>query len=327
MESQIYPLTFRPVFKEVVWGGRKLETVLDKRLPSEVPIGESWEVSSNPAGISVIDQGPLEGMALPEVVSTLKEDLVGTAVFDNHGDIFPLLVKFIDAKKVLSVQVHPDAAYAAVHDAEPKTEAWCILDAEPGATLIRGVKPGTTREEFARRLEAGELENCLNRFEVHAGDVIFIPAGMIHAIGAGILLAEIQQSSDTTYRVFDWNRMGLDGQPRQLHVQDAMNVADFSDPGPNTASPTATMDASGRRTLVECDAFAIQSWDITERAQATVSPERFELLLIVAGSGTLQSTGGSVALTRGTTVLLPAALGEYSIQADTPLKMIGSCPR
>jgi mannose-6-phosphate isomerase len=192
--------------------------------------------------------------------------------------------------------------------------------------LIRGVKPGTTRERFSELLKAGKLGECLNRFEAKPGDVVFIPAGTIHAIGKGVLLAEIQQNSDTTYRVFDWNRKGLDGQLRQLHLDDALNVADFESESPNTVQPGKS-DKFNRRVLVQSDKFDIRSWAVSESIDCVVEPERCEVLLVCDGSGLIEYNGGSVEIVKGSCVLLPAALGEYSVKPGNTLTIIWTCPK
>ena len=222
-----YPLTFEPVFKERIWGGRRLEQLYGKRLPPGVPIGESWEVTDRPEGVSVITNGPLAGRTLRELMENHREELLGAAW--DAGGKFPLLIKILDAQDILSLQVHPPESVARRLGGEPKTEMWYVADAEPGAHLLVGLKRGVTREEFERKVRAGTAAECVHRVPVQKGDAMFLPAGRIHAIGAGLVLFEIQQNSDTTYRVFDWNRVGPDGKPRPLHIAEAMESIDFSD--------------------------------------------------------------------------------------------------
>ncbi len=228
MMNELYPIQFIPQFKERIWGGTRLAGTFGKKLPAGKPIGESWELSTVEDSVSLIANGFLEGNNLQEIIEIYMGDLMGEAVYEHFGDEFPLLFKLIDAEDILSVQVHPDDATAkAKHKAYGKNEMWYILDAEPGATIINGFNQDTNREEVARRLEDGSLAEILNEVEVKAGDVYFIPAGRIHAIGKGILLAEIQQSSDVTYRVFDWNRTDSEGNPRELHIELALDVLDY----------------------------------------------------------------------------------------------------
>ena len=220
------PIIFAPDYKERVWGGEKLKTVYGKEIPFE-HTGESWEIACHDHGQSVAVNGTFKGMTLKDILLSAGQEVIGKG-FDQ-GDKFPLLIKLIDAKDDLSVQVHPDDAYAHVHENGElgKSEAWVILEAEEGASLVIGLKEGTTKKAFEDALKAGELEKVLNRLPVKSGDVVDIPAGLLHAIGSGIMLAEVQQNSDTTYRVYDWNRVGLDGKSRELHVEKSLETIDF----------------------------------------------------------------------------------------------------
>jgi mannose-6-phosphate isomerase len=228
-----YPFKFQPVYKDYIWGGRNFEK-LGKTLPKGI-VAESWEVSCHPDGVSIIENGEFRGIPLPSMVDIYGRILVGTALPEKDLRKFPLLVKFIDANKDLSVQVHPDDNYANTYENGEygKNEMWYIMSAEPGAKLIYDVVPGTTRESFRRAVEEDNIEHCLKSMEVFPGDVINIPSGLIHAIGKGILLAEIQQNSNTTYRVYDYNRTDKNGSKRPLHIGKALDVIDF--------------DASGRK--------------------------------------------------------------------------------
>src|SRR5262245_6135901 len=205
----LYPLTFHPIFKERVWGGRNLERLFAKTLPPDVPIGESWEITDRPEGVSAIANGSLAGKDLRWLMEHHGKDLLGPP--RAYTGRFPLLVKILDAQETLSVQVHPPADVARQFGGESKTEMWLIADAAPGAEIFVGLKRGVTRAEFERHLKTGTVAECLHRLSVKAGDAMFLPSGRLHAIGGGVVIFEIQQNSDTTYRVFDWNRMGLDG--------------------------------------------------------------------------------------------------------------------
>ncbi len=242
-------LTFEPLFKETVWGGRKLETLLNKRLPEEGPVGESWELVDLPNDQSVVVGGGVDGKTLCSLREERTNELLGgVGLLEGR---FPLLFKFIDAGQTLSVQVHPDEEACARlgGGARPKTEAWYILDCEPGAVLYVGLREGVDKEMFAEAIESGTVERFLHKLPVKPGDFVFLPSGTIHAIGEGIVLAEVQQSSDTTYRVFDWNRMGLDGKPRQLHVAEALESIAFSEFG----VPASKQPSSGREGIACCD--------------------------------------------------------------------------
>ncbi len=227
------PLTFVPLFKERVWGGRSLEERLGKPLPDEGAIGEAWELVDRPEAQSVVAAGPLAGQELHALWSGPDRERLFGSRAARAGERFPLLVKLLDARETLSVQVHPPAHVAEELDGEPKTEGWYLLAAEPGAHLFAGFRAGVTEEAFAAALEAGEdVSGMLHRIEVGVGDALLIPSGRVHAIGAGCLIVEVQQNSDTTYRVFDFNRPGLDGELRELHVPQSLKCIDFADVEP-----------------------------------------------------------------------------------------------
>ena len=217
MKPALYPLTFQPIFKERVWGGREIERLYGKKLPPGAPIGESWEISDRPGDAGVITNGPLAGKDLRWLMENHAAELLGGAK-PATGNRFPLLCKILDAREKLSLQVHPPAHQAAALGGEPKTEMWFIADAAPAAELYVGLKRGVTRAEFERKIRDGSVAECFHRLPVKTGDAMFLPSGRVHAIGAGLVIFEIQQNSDTTYRVFDWNRVGLDGKPRDLHT-------------------------------------------------------------------------------------------------------------
>ncbi len=233
-----YPLTFEPIFKERIWGGRRIETVLGKHLPSDKPIGESWEISDHGTSCSVVSNGHLRGESLRELISQSAEQLLGAAALPRLAQYgpapfrFPLLVKWIDARKKLSVQVHPPDGHPRLPPGEQgKTECWFVADAEPGAEIYLGLRRGIDRAALLHELHRGTVDRCLNVFPAQPGDFYFVPAGTPHAIGAGVLLAEIQQTSDTTYRLFDWNRVDPStGRPRELQIEAAIDSIDFSLP-------------------------------------------------------------------------------------------------
>ncbi|HEY4330661.1 MAG TPA: type I phosphomannose isomerase catalytic subunit, partial [Phycisphaerae bacterium] len=263
------PLKFQPVFQKRLWGGNRLRTILEKPVPEELAgegVGESWEVADLPGGTvkadstgaeadgslaSVVTQGPHRGQSLRELLhneKTRREIMGPGALLGGENGYFPLLVKFLDAQQDLSVQVHPDAAYCAKHaGAAVKSEAWFVLHAEPGAKIYKGLRRGVTREMFKMALEAGAVDALLNDVPARAGDCHYLPSGTIHALGAGVLAAEVQTPSDTTYRVFDWNRLGADGKGRQLHVEQAMECIRFGE-DPNVKT-TMTAVADGQRVV------------------------------------------------------------------------------
>lgn len=336
----LYPLRFRPVYKNYLWGGRAFERLRTSGL-SGGPLAESWEVSCHPSGISVIEGGMLDRLTLPEAIARIGAPLVGTDVLARHGTSFPLLAKFIDAALPLSVQVHPGDADALRLEGESfgKTEMWYVLEARRSATVVAGLVPGTTREALTRALEEGRPEPLLRTVEVRPGDVVDIPAGLVHAIGAGILLYELQTSCDITYRLHDYKRRDATGHLRPLHIPKALEVIDFDTrrdpvrrylPPRRIADGTATGGAA-RRTLLSNDRFGID--ELTLPIGATVRLETdglaFRLLTAVEGSGWLRYADeagkpGTMPLRLAETVLVPAALGAYSLEG--PLKVLLAVP-
>ncbi len=314
------PIFFDPDFKERVWGGEKLSTQLNKTIPF-AHTGESWEVACHDNGQSKVRLGQYAGMTLEELLIQEGEAVIGKPFLP--GDKFPLLIKFIDAKEKLSVQVHPDDAYANIHENGEygKSEAWYVLQADPGATLIAGLKPGTTREVFTSKLEANQLEDVLNEVQVQAGDVLDIPAGLIHAIGNGILLAEVQQNSDTTYRVYDWNRVGLDGQPRELHIESSIAVSDFSGKhSTELAKPSVqTMDTYTLKTFVRNPYFVLEELHVHDRFTSSGRGQYFEIYMCVEGTMELDYEGGHINAFKGDVFMIPAALQKYALKGHGKL--------
>jgi len=312
----MYPLLFNPVYKERIWGGRKLQQKFGRKLP-DGKIGESWDIACHPNGMSVINNGIYKGRTLSEIIEERGADILGAVADKEEVARFPLLIKILDASDVLSVQVHPNDQYAAVNENGEfgKSEMWYILDAEPGAVLYYGIRAGTTREDFKKAIIEGRLESYLERLEVKKGDVIYIPAGMVHAIGAGIMICEIQQNSDTTYRVYDWNRKGADGKPRELHIEKALDVIDFDGKYPREkVKGLALYEQGGRRTFyVACEHFAMEKLEINGSMDENTDGNKFFTLTAVEGMGEICYSGGSQFFSAGDSILIPAALGSYSI--------------
>jgi len=325
-EFQAYPIKFEPLYKEKIWGGRRLADVLGKALPDGKKIGESWEVSQHAHGTSVVANGAYRGETLAEMVARFPAEVMGSTGIKRADGRFPLLFKFLDASDILSVQVHPDDAYAVAAGDLGKTECWYVVDALPGSRITKGLKPGVTPDEFERRALAGTVGECLNSFPVAGGEVIFIPAGTVHAIGAGCLVAEIQQNSDTTYRVFDWNRLGADGKPRDLHVKDALAVIDFDRRLPNTETPEVICELPFvRESLVACDKFILESAVISKSGGLDEASDSFTMLVVLEGEGALHygpGLDGSLPVRKGETLLLPAALGRWRVETDATVKML-----
>lgn len=285
-----------PLYMDRVWGGRELETRYGRPLPdAAIPYGESWEVVDRPGEQSVVQGGPLDGLTLHDLWTRHREAIFGVAA--PASERFPLLIKILDAKETLSLQVHPPASEAAALQGEPKTEMWVIAAAAPGACLYAGVTPGTDRARFAEALAKGTVAELVPQLPVQEGDFIFIPSGRLHAIGAGLLIFEIQQNSDTTYRVFDWNRMGLDGKPRTLHVEESLRCIDFSD----TAAALGRPAADGL--LVSCDCFTVHRREAGP-GTAVVLGKGGRFLIAGLLSGSLHTAEGP--LQPGDWILVPA---------------------
>ncbi len=306
----LYPLRFRLLVRRYLWGGRRLETVLGKSLAAGNDYAESWEVCDHGDDQSIVDFGPLAGTSLGKLVRHRGEELFG---HPQPQKCFPLLVKFLDAAQALSVQVHPNDAQAARQTPPDlgKTEAWVILAADPGSKLHAGLKPGVDRQQLADAVRDGTCEALLHSFEPKAGDCIFIPAGTVHAIGKGLLVAEVQQSSDTTFRLFDWNRVGPDGKPRALHVEQSLDAIDF-DRGPiSPQRPEPTGNPSVSR-LVACDKFIIDRWDFKE-GRAIGGDERFHIVCVLEGAVRMEGDPQIAPLSRGFCALLPASTGKVRL--------------
>ncbi len=303
----LYPLTFHPLFKERVWGGRKLAELYHKPLPLGVPIGESWEISDRPGDVSVIANGPLAGKNLHWLVERHAPELWG-ATQRPHGR-FPLLIKILDARETLSLQVHPPSAKAAELGGESKTEMWYIADAAPGAKIYAGLKRGATRAEFERKIQAGTVADCLHRLSVRPGDAMFLPSGRVHAIGAGLVIFEIQQNSDTTYRVFDWNRVGLDGKPRALHLDQSLASIDFNDfePALIRGEPTEKGPANAQ-TLVSNPLFKVEVCRLQNRQSMLFSASNPRIIGLLEGRVVAADGVNSVELGKGQFCLVPSGL-------------------
>lgn len=316
----MYPIFFEPIYKETVWGGQLLKGMYDRELPSD-HTGESWEVACHDNGTSIVANGIYKGKYLSDLMEEEKQSLLGPR-FKDAGK-FPLLVKLIDANDKLSIQVHPDDAYAHqyANGELGKTEMWYVLSAKKDAKLVLGTKPGTTKEMFNQGIIEGQLEQYIEELEVQAGDVINIPAGMLHAIEDGIVLAEIQQNSDTTYRVYDWNRVGLDGQPRELHIEDALNVIDFEGKlKSEKVKGLALKEKDYTMTYyIANQYFAMEKLDIDGCWSDHTDNINFYLYTCVAGRGIIRYTNQDISFKAGQSFMIPASLGEYSIEGNAEL--------
>ncbi len=308
--DRFYPLRFQPVLRRYLWGGRRLETVLHKSIGDGDDYAESWEIVDHGDDVSVIANGTYQGTSLRQFTRQHAVALYGC---HEPRVTFPLLFKFLDAQRTLSVQVHPNDAQAARLDPPDlgKTEAWVILDVQPGSKVYAGIKRGFDRHAFEREVARGTCELCLHRFEPQPGDCIFVPAGTVHALGEGLLVAEIQQASDTTFRLFDFNRVDAQGQRRPLHVQEALDVIDFELGPVDPVQPQSTVHEHVQR-LVACDKFVLDRW-VFSSATEIGGDERMHLVAVLEGNLTVDAAFQEEPLAKGSTLLLPAAAGAIRL--------------
>ncbi len=311
----LYPLTFRPRLKFRPWGGRRLLELYGKPLGKETRIGESWEISDRAGDESIVANGPLKGRTLRWIMEHQGRKLLGTK--PAKGDRFPWLCKILDAREDLSLQVHPPARIASKLKGEPKTEMWYVADANPHARLYVGLKRGVTRKIFERKSLNGTVADCFHRHSVRAGDAMFLPSGRVHAIGGGQVIFEIQQNSDTTYRVYDWNRVGQDGKPRELHLEPSLASIDFEDFEPELVGHQIRRvgDAQVRK-LVRHRLFHIDHWTLGPGGAAEFS-QGMRVVAVVDGDVMLRSTAGGTRLKAGRYCLIPDSLTGFQIRSRT----------
>lgn len=311
----MYPLKFHPILKERLWGGTKLKEVLHKSIESDTT-GESWELSGVEGDVSVVSNGDLSGTSLQQLIEDRSSELLGKSVVDRFGKEFPILIKFIDAKKDLSIQLHPNDELAKKrHNSSGKTEMWYVMDADEDANLIVGFNRDVTQEEYVESLENDTLLDLLNYEKVEKGDTFFINTGKVHAIGAGVLLAEIQQTSDITYRIFDFNRKDKNGNLRELHTDQALDAIDYKKK--NDFKVDYGSEGNTVNTMVDCPYFRTdylhlsENWnqDLTER-------DSFTIFMCVGGSASIANENGAVDIKKGETVLVPAVSKSLSIKTD-----------
>ncbi|MDQ2177499.1 type I phosphomannose isomerase catalytic subunit [Marinifilum sp. D714] len=305
----LYPLKFQPILKDKIWGGSKLKTVLNKDFSPLPNAGESWEISGVEGDISVVSNGNLAGNNLEELIEVYMGDLVGDKVYDQFGMEFPLLIKFIDANDVLSIQVHPDDELSKErHNAFGKTEMWYVIEADKGSELIVGFNQEVDKAKYVSKLEEGKLEEILNNEPVKKGSCFFIPAGRVHAIGKGILLAEIQQTSDVTYRMYDWNRTDDQGNPRELHTELAVDAIDYSFEKKYRTDYETEINKT--QELVRCPYFTTNTLEFDKQIEKDYSQlDSFVIYMCLDGNFTIESEDGiTTEVAKGETVLIPAAL-------------------
>jgi len=304
--SPLYPLRFLPRFREYIWGGRRLESVMNKQLPAGPRFAESWEIVDHGDDQSCVSHGPLAGKTLHELIEQFGSKLLGPNV---NCDRFPLLLKFLDAHQNLSVQVHPndDQASRQSPPDSGKTEAWVVIHSEPGSKIYAGLLEGVNRAAFLDALGRNQVLECLHVLEPSPGDCLFIPAGTVHALGAGLVVAELQQSSDTTFRLYDWDRLGTDGKPRALHIDEALASIDF-EMGPISVSAPITLESAIHERLVSNPAFCWDRWTFTANDEPyQMGPDdRCHLITVLDGRVQFESEPSGGTLLRGDSLLLPA---------------------
>jgi len=313
----LYPLKFSPILKDKIWGGSKLKTVLNKEYSPLPNAGESWEISGVEGDISEVCNGKLAGNKLDELIEIYMGDLIGDKVYDQFGIEFPLLIKFIDANDVLSIQVHPDDELSKErHNAFGKTEMWYVIEADKGSELIVGFNQEVDKDTYIKKLEEGKLEEILNSEPVKKGSCFFIPAGRIHAIGKGILLAEIQQTSDVTYRIYDWNRTDEQGNSRELHTDLAVDAIDYHFEKKYKTNYQTEINKSAE--LIRCPYFTTNLLNFDKSININILElDSFVIYMCITGDFQIEySNGEKLNVSKGETVLIPASLDQFTLHPD-----------
>ena len=318
---KLYPLKFEPILKDKLWGGSKLGSVLDKPIGDSNICGESWEISGVEGNISVVSEGALKGKNLVELIQEYQGDLIGKSVYERFGSKFPILIKFIDANDDLSIQVHPDDTLGMErHNSFGKTEMWYVVSAEEGATLISGFNKPTNKEEYLEVFKNGNLLDLLNRENVENDDVFYLPAGRVHTIGKGLLIAEIQQTSDITYRIYDFDRVGADGKKRELHVEEAVEAIDYN----YYKDYKTKYDSSAKEAEIGRSEYFITNRLVIN---SSISRDYSEfdsciILMCLEGSGFITYGEESVSYKLGDSILLPNSINEIDIKSEPTSKLL-----
>ncbi|AJR03400.1 type I phosphomannose isomerase catalytic subunit [Siansivirga zeaxanthinifaciens] len=313
MNNNLYPLKFNPILKDKIWGGQKLKTILNKE--SDLPnIGESWEISDVEGDTSIVSNGSLKGQSLKDLLKNYKAELIGTQNYRIFKDKFPLLIKFIDAKEDLSIQLHPNDELAAKrHNSFGKTEMWYVFQADEDSNLIVGFNQKMTPEKYLEHLENKTLTKILNFDKVKTGDTYFIEVGRVHAIGAGVMVAEIQQTSDITYRVYDWDRVDDHGNERELHNDLAIDAIDFDMPDNFRVTYDKTENQSNE--MVSCPYFTTSYLKVTDNLKKQNHHDSFLIYMCVDGEANITANNITETVVKGETILLPAAIKDFEIHS------------
>jgi len=301
--QSLYPFRFNPVYKDYIWGGSRIPQLYNRNRPDGI-YAESWEISTHPDGKTAIANGPLAGKTLSDLLPKHKTELLGTNI---KGNDFPLLIKLIDARDTLSVQVHPNDGNAAAVSGEPKTEMWYFLEGVGSAQVYCGLKPGIGKDEFLKAMENKTFADILQSIPARKGEAVFVPGGCVHAIGAGCLILEIQQNSNTTYRIYDWDRVDASGKGRELHIDKALNVIDWE----NNGDPRCKINGT---TIQKCEYFRLDRFELSAAKKFPMSGNSFCALFVTEGSGIISWDGGEEKLSPGQSWLVPAALSGFSVQ-------------
>jgi len=311
-----YPLTFEPIFKERIWGGTKLKDYLNKPISSEIT-GESWELSTVPESISVVNNGELKGKNLNELIDLYPKEILGKEVFNQFGKQFPLLFKYLDAKTDLSIQLHPNDELAkARHNSFGKTEMWYVMQADENARLIVGFKENSSKEAYLQKLESNDILSLLNEIPVKKGDVFLLETGTIHAIGAGIVIAEIQQTSDITYRIYDWDRVDANGNKRELHTELAIDAINYKT---TAAKKEYTATENKSTSIVDCPYFKTNIIPLNGEISINKNDDSFMVLMCTEGSFEMHLNDEKYMYQTGDTVLIPAVLTSFMLRGKTTL--------
>lgn len=315
----LYPIKFKPIFVERIWGGDSLKTKLNKRLPDAKKIGESWEISAVQDSLSVVNNGILKGNTIEELIEIFMGELVGEKVYEQFGIEFPLLIKFLDSQDILSIQVHPNDELAKErHNSFGKTEMWYIIHAEPGSESYVGFNRKVSQEEYLRASIDNNLPSLLNKVEFKTGDCYMIPTGTIHTLGKGVVVAEIQQTSDITYRLSDWGRVDANGEPRELHVDLAFDAIDFDDPQNYNLTKDSIVNTSVE--LAKCPYFTTNLLEIEGTVNKDYSTlDSFVVYLVLEGKLTLECEEFSLKATKGDCILIPALFEEVNLEGTAKL--------
>lgn len=330
--SSLYPLRFEPMFRQYLWGGRRLGTELSKSIGDDGVYAESWEIVDHGDDQSIVANGPLAGASLHELIQRDPVALLGERVAmeirsaslpENLRNRFPLLLKMLDASRDLSVQVHPNDEQGSQLNPPDlgKTEAWIVIDAIPGSKIYAGLKAGVDRKVFTAAVAGGRTAEVLHSFEPSVGDCIFIPAGTVHAIGAGLLVAEIQQASDTTFRIYDWGRVEANGQPRTLHIKQSLDVIDFESGPVSPITPVPVADEAAAVTLVDCNKFSLRRYTLRE-PESIITRGTFQIMAVMSGAIRIASEPSGRILRKGDTMLVPACMERVHINPIEPSELM-----